>query len=131
VKYTWDKIVTTSLEFPSISTSEAYLKHPPVTTLIIGHRMNVEIPPDLHFQDRKIQNIEVWRSDLLPLIIGGQKIPSIPINAFGAQLQEFDQGNRDYTIFSSWIGTFVSGDAKEGSAEGTIREHIKAAVSTE
>ena len=91
--------------------------------------MNVEIPPDLHLQVHKIWNIEVWRSDLLPLIIGGQKIPSIPINALGAQLQEFDQGNHDYTIFSSWIGTFVSGDAKEGSAEGTIGEYIKAAVS--
>jgi len=66
--------------------------------------MNVDLPPDLHLQVRKIQNIEVWWSDLLPLILGRQKFPSTPINAFGAQLQDLDQGNWDYTIFSSWLG---------------------------
>src|SRR5882762_7058236 len=50
--------------------------------------MNVNLPPDLHLEVRRIRNIEVWRSDLLPLIVGRQKIPSIPINAFGAQLQD-------------------------------------------
>jgi len=79
-------------------------------------------------QIRKIRNIEIWRSDLLSLINGRQKIPSTPINAFGAQLQEYDQ-DRDYTIFSSWLGAFVSGEAKEGRAEGTFEEHTKAAVS--
>lgn len=90
--------------------------------------MNSNIPLDLHLQVRKIRNIEVWKSDLLSLINGREKLPSTPINAFGAQLQEFDQG-RDYTIFSSWLGAFVSGQVKEGGVEGTFTEHMKAAVS--
>jgi hypothetical protein len=89
--------------------------------------MDSNIPPDLHLQVRKIRNIEVWKCDLLPLINGQQKIPSTPINAFGAQLQEYDQ-DRDYTIFSSWLGAFASGQIKEGWAEGTFKEHMKAAV---
>jgi hypothetical protein len=93
-----------------------------------GRNMDSNLPLDLHLQVRKIQNIEVWKSDLLPLINGQQKIPSTPINAFGAQLQEYDQ-DRDYTIFSSWLGAFTSGQAKEGWAEGTFKEHMKAAVS--
>jgi len=44
-------------------------------------------------------------------------------------LQQENQNDCDYTIFSSWIGAFVSGAANEGQAEGTIEEHIKAAVS--
>jgi hypothetical protein len=91
--------------------------------------MDCNIPLNLHLQIRKIRNIEVWKSDLLPLIIGGQKLPSTPIDAFRAQLQEYDQDS-DYTIFSSWLGAFVSGVAKEGQAEGTFEEHIKAAVSS-
>ena len=91
--------------------------------------MDVDIPPDLHLQVRKIRNIEVWKSDLLPLIIGGRKIPSTPIDAFGAQLQQHDQHHDDYTIFSSWLGALVSGKAHEGIGDGTIEEHIKAAVS--
>ena len=42
----------------------------------------IALPPDLHLEIRKIRNIEVWRSDLLPLITGKAKIPSTPINAF-------------------------------------------------
>jgi len=56
------------------------------------------------------------------------KLPSTIVNAFGAQLQEYDQDNGDYTIFSSWIPALVTGEAKEGSGEGTLEEHIKAAV---
>jgi hypothetical protein len=54
------------------------------------------------------------------------KFPSVPINSFGVYLQ---QENCDYTIFSSWIGAFVSSVANERQAEGTIEEHIKAAMS--
>jgi len=56
------------------------------------------------------------------------KNPSTPINAFGAQLQEYDQ-DWDYTIFSLWLGAFASGQVKEGWAEGTFKEHMEAAVS--
>jgi len=34
--------------------------------------MNVDIPPDLHLQMHQIQ-IQLWRSDLLLLIVGKQK----------------------------------------------------------
>jgi hypothetical protein len=91
--------------------------------------MSIYLPPDLHLQVRKIRNIEVFRSDLLPLIVGQQKLPSTPINVFGAQLQTSDHENQDYLIFSSWLGAFVSGDAHEGQGEGTFEEHVKVAVS--
>ena len=93
--------------------------------------MNIKLLPDLHLEVRKIQNIEIWRRDLLLLITGRQKISSIPINVYGAQLQDQDQGgDQDYIIFLSWLGAFVSGEWLEGGAEGTIEEHIKAAVSS-
>ena len=81
--------------------------------------MKVDIPPDLHLQVHQIRNIQLWKSDLLPLIAGKQKIPNVPINAFGAYLQQENQNDCEYTIFSSWIGAFVSGAANEGQAEGT------------
>ena len=64
--------------------------------------MDIIIPPDLHLQVRKIRNIEVWKSDLLPLIVGGEKIPSTPINAYCALLQDSAEGCPNYIIFSSW-----------------------------
>ena len=57
--------------------------------------MNIALPPDLLLEIRKIRNIEVWRSDLSPLITGKAKIPSTPINAFGAQLQVSDSSHQD------------------------------------
>ena len=81
--------------------------------------MKVDILPDLHLQVHQTRNIQLWRSDLLLLIVGKQKIPNVPINAFGAYLQQENQNYCDYTIFSSWIGAFVSGAANEGQAEGT------------
>jgi hypothetical protein len=89
------------------------------------------VPPDLHLQVRKIRNIEIWRSDLLPLIVGNKKIPSTPINAFGAQLQELEGGATDFIIFSSWLGALAGGMAAEGPVNGTIKEYIKVAVSCE
>lgn len=32
-------------------------------------------------------------------------------------------------IFSSWLGALISGFVKEGEGEGTIEDHIAAAVS--
>jgi hypothetical protein len=40
----------------------------------------------------------VWKSDLLPLMMDGIKIPSTIINAI---LQENAGGNSDFVIFSS------------------------------
>ena len=37
------------------------------------YNMGVDLPPDLHLQVCRIWNIEVWRSDLLLLILGQQK----------------------------------------------------------
>ena len=39
--------------------------------------MDIKIPDNLHLQVRKIQNIEVWRSDLIPLTKDGVKIHSV------------------------------------------------------
>jgi hypothetical protein len=90
--------------------------------------MNINIPLNLHLQVRKIRNIEVWKSDLLPLIVGEKKIPSVPINAYGALLQDSTE-QCDYIIFSSWLAALVTGVAKEGAGEGTVEGHIRAAVS--
>lgn len=91
--------------------------------------MDIKLPEDLHLQVCKIRNIEVWHSDILPLHESGVKIPSTALDAYGAQFQQLDEDKGDYTIFSSWIGAFLSGIAKERKAEGTIEEHIRAAVS--
>ena len=93
-----------------------------------GASTDIIIPPDLHLQVWKIRNIEVWKSDLLPLIVGGEKIPGTPINAYCALLQDSAEGCPDYVIFSSWLAALVSGAAKEGAGEGTIEGHIRAAV---
>ena len=55
-------------------------------------------------QDSKYRSLE--KRSPSPLINGEIKIPSIPINAFSAQLQEHEQGNSDFIIFSSslWLG---------------------------
>jgi hypothetical protein len=87
-------------------------------------------PSNLHLQVRKICNIEVWKSNLLPLIVGEQKLPSTPIDAYGALHQESTWGCDDFIVFSSWLAALVSGAAKEGAGEGTVEEHIRAAVST-
>lgn len=85
--------------------------------------MDVDIPINLHLEIRKIRNIEIWRSDLLPLIEGNKKIPSAPINAYGAQMQHLDGKDANYTIFSSWIAALLSGMAKENMpGVGTIGE---------
>lgn len=89
----------------------------------------LNLPPDIHLQTRKIRNIEVGKSDLLPLILGKKKIPSTPINAYGALLQECEGGTSDFIIFSSWLPALIGGWAKEGPANGTIKEHIEVAVS--
>lgn len=92
--------------------------------------MDVDLPADLHLQVRKIRNIEIWRSDLLPFIESRRKIPSGPINAYGARVQQLDGENATYTIFSSWIAALAEGTAKEkGPGMFSIEEHINAAVS--
>ena len=91
--------------------------------------MDIKIPDNLHLQVRKIRNIEVWKSDLIPLMEDGIKIQSVAINAYGAALQESAGVGGDFVIFSSWLPALVSGAAKEGAGEGTVEKHILAAVS--
>ena len=93
----------------------------------IAQQLN--LPPDLHLQIRKIRNIKIGKNDLLPLILGKKKIASTPINAYGAHLQQIEGGTSDFIIFSSWLPALIDGWAKEGPANGTIKEHIKVAVS--
>ena len=64
----------------------------------------------------------------MPLIYKDKKIPSIPINAFGAWLQE-QEAPLNFTIFSSWLAALIRGGAKEGAVNGTVEEHIAAAMS--
>lgn len=91
--------------------------------------MDIKIPDNLHLQVRKIRNIEVWRSDLIPLMKDGVKIHSVAVNAYGAALQESAGVGGDFIIFSSWLPALISGTAKEGAGEGTVEKHIQAAVS--
>ena len=88
------------------------------------------LPLDIHLQIHKIWNIEVGKSDLLPLILGNKKIPSLPINAYSAYLQEIEGGTSEFIIFSSWLPALIARWAKEGPANGTIKEHIEVAVSS-
>ena len=60
------------------------------------------LPPDIHWQYCKIQNIEIGKEDLLPLILGNKKTPSTLINAYSAHLQELEGGTSDF-IFLSWL----------------------------
>ena len=90
----------------------------------------LNLPLDIHLQIRKIWNIEVGKSDFLPLILGDKKIPSMPINAYSAYLQEIKGGTSEFIIFSSWHPALIAGWAKEGPANGTIKEHIGVAVSS-
>ena len=55
---------------------------------------DLNLPSDIHLQIRKIRNIEVGKSDLLPLILGNKKIPSTPINAYGYNKDSW--GEKDY-----------------------------------
>ena len=90
----------------------------------------LNLPLDIHLQICKIRNIEVGKSDLLPLILGDKKIPRTPINAYGTYLQEIEGGTSEFIIFSSWLPALIVGWAKEGPANRTIKEHIEVAVSS-
>ena len=78
--------------------------------------MDIKIPDNLHLQVRKIWNIEVWRSDLIPFMKDGIKIHSVAVNAYGAVLQESAGVGGDFIIFSSWLPALISGMAKEGAS---------------
>lgn len=80
---------------------------------------------------RGIRNIQLGSSDFLPLINGKAKIPGAALNAFGAALQQIAErvdGHSDFCTFSSWLGPLISGKLNEGGLQGTINDHIKAAV---
>ena len=60
----------------------------------------LNLPLDIHLQICKIWNIKVGKSNLLPLILGDKKIPSMPINAYGTHLQEIETVQNIYTYLS-------------------------------
>ena len=62
------------------------------------------------------------------LLLEGPKYRAYPSIHSVPQLQASDSSNQDITIFSFGIGDFVSRNVKEGKAEGTIEEHVNAAV---
>ena len=60
----------------------------------------LNLPLDIHLQIHKIWNIEVGKSNLLPLILGDKKIPSTPINAYSMYLQEIETVQNIHTYLS-------------------------------
>ena len=60
----------------------------------------LNLPLDIHLQIHKIWNIEVGKSNLLPLILGDKKIPSTPINAYSVYLQEIKTVQNIHTYLS-------------------------------
>jgi hypothetical protein len=87
-------------------------------------------------QVRSVRNIEVHYRDLFPLLNPGHKLPSPALNAFGAIIQDVpcEQSHKaiDNTlVLSSWIPALATGDATPARAEGSIIEHVQAAVSVE
>jgi hypothetical protein len=79
---------------------------------------------------RKIRNIEICSDDLLPLIEEKAKIPGTTINAFGAILQQKadEHGMGDWCIFTSLLGPLVMGEVGPKGAQGSVEDHIRAAV---
>jgi hypothetical protein len=79
---------------------------------------------------RKIRNIEISSLDLLPLIQEKAKIPGTTINAFGAILQQKaeEHGMGDWCIFTSLLGPLVMGEVGPKGAQGSVEDHIRAAV---
>lgn len=53
--------------------------------------MSVQLLKNLAREVRQIRDIEIWHSDLLPLINTGTKIPSSALNAYTAQFQQLDK----------------------------------------
>jgi hypothetical protein len=80
--------------------------------------MEIDIPDSLHLQVCKIRDIEVWKSDLLPLMMHDGCHKNSEHYNYGAILQENAGGDSDFVIFSSWLPALVSGTATEGVGEG-------------
>jgi hypothetical protein len=85
-------------------------------------------------QVRSVRNIEVHYCDLFPLLNPGHKLPSPVLNAFGAILQDVPceqscKATDNTLVLSSWIPALATGDATPARAEGSIVEHVQAAVS--
>ncbi|KAG2045720.1 hypothetical protein BDR06DRAFT_965588 [Suillus hirtellus] len=91
---------------------------------------------NLHREVRSVRNIEVHYCDLFPLLNPGRKLPSPILNAFGAIIQDvpceqFHAADDNTLVLSSWIPPLATGGATPTRAEGSIVEHVQAAVSVE
>ncbi|KAJ7243493.1 hypothetical protein C8J57DRAFT_1243438 [Mycena rebaudengoi] len=79
---------------------------------------------------RKIRDVELIVDDLAPLQAGSKlKVTGTLLNAVGAliQLVAEQQGNTDFTIFSSWLSPLIARQVRQGTAYGTIAGLIEAA----
>ena len=59
------------------------------------------------------------------------KVPGTVINVVGALLQVLADrdGGCDFAIFSTWLSPLVSKKVKQGATYGTVKGHIRNAVS--
>ena len=75
---------------------------------------------------RRIQNIDIFYSDLECFFEPGNKVLGMIIDAYGASLQELEEHPIDYAIFPSYLGVIVShvppgeSSAQDGSLENRI-----------
>ena len=83
---------------------------------------------------RNVRNIKYCSSELEPLLPNSPlKLPATTLNAYAAVVQSAVESSPltspDFVFFSSWIPAIIAGLREDGGPEGSIRGHIKAAVS--
>ncbi|KAH7906443.1 hypothetical protein BJ138DRAFT_1094126 [Hygrophoropsis aurantiaca] len=83
-------------------------------------QLNSELPR----QKRHIRNVQLFYSDLVPLIEKGHKLPSATIDAYGIVLRDVNLKENNCAIFSSWFAPLATEKTPSRMAEGTIEEHI-------
>jgi hypothetical protein len=79
--------------------------------------MAFELSPDFIDQVWQIWGTSIISKDYDCLLKGKHKVQSTIMNAFGAQLQNvaYEEGFKNFAIFSSWLGPLQSGQVAPGS----------------
>lgn len=88
--------------------------------------------PDAHM--RRVRNIDFCSQELRTLLPGRTcKLTGTTIDAYAAVVQDVSERSAtgaDFVLFSSWIPAIASGLVRDGGFEGSIRDHVLAAVSS-
>ncbi|KAI1786080.1 hypothetical protein LXA43DRAFT_975946 [Ganoderma leucocontextum] len=92
----------------------------------------MDMLPETASELRRIRNFDICSAELSPLLRNSTlKIPGGTLNVFAAVVQDVanraSSQQRDFVLFSSWIGAIASGQRKDGGYEGTLEEHVIAA----